>query len=339
MAHPRRIGLDIGSVRIKAAQCDRRGRVEHLASFPRAKPHEPVDIQEAEHIAEVLLRQGFQPGPVILACDPDHLRMEELDLPPISDRSAADRIVSSEIMRIAHWAHGTFEQAWWPIPAKTTHSATLSALVVASTHASAEALVEPIAATGLDVEALEIPAVAAARACAAKNKDKGMTCAVDIGWRSSELSARLNGDLVFVRTLPGSGISSIHDALGINTDDKLAVIERLSLSSEKHPWSTPALRRTFVEALNTLGLTLAEELQRSFSYISRRFPGCEPITTYIGGGGASIPGLPETVKSALGLEVTFATPGQLASCSVTGRRWQNDGALMTAIGLMMWGDN
>ena len=339
MAHPRRIGLDIGSVRTKAAQCDRRGRVEHLASFPRMKPHTPVDSQEAEYIAEVLLRQGFQPGPVILACDPDHLRIEELDLPPITDRSAVDRIVCSEIMRISHWAHGTFEQAWWPIPARAMHSTTNSALVVASTHASAEALVEPIAATGFDVEALEIPAIAASRACAAKQTAGGMVCSVDIGWRASKLSAHLDGDLVFVRTLPGSGISSLHEALSVNSQNQMAVIERLSLASDKHPWSTPTLRRTFLEALEALGLTLAEELNRSFSYISRRFPGSEPISIFVGGGGSSIPGLSETIRKALGLEVTLATPGQLASFSSNGRQWRNDCALMTAIGLMMWGGN
>jgi Tfp pilus assembly PilM family ATPase len=339
MAHPRRIGLDIGSVRTKAAQCDRRGQVERLASFPRENPHSPVDTHEAEHIAEVLMRQGFQPGPVVLACDPEHIRIEELELPPIADRPTADRIVASEIVRIAHWAPGTFEQSWWSVPPKTQHSATHSALVVASTHASAEALVQPIAATGFDVEALEIPAIAAVRACAANSSAKGMVCAVDIGWRSSELSARLDGELVFVRALPGSGISSLHEALGIDTDEKMTTIERLSSSSEKNPWSSPSLRRSFQAAIDTLGYTLADELNRSFAYISRRFQGCEPITTFVGGGGSSISGLAETIKSSLRVDITCATPGQLTPCPMIERRWRNDCALMTAIGLMLRGSS
>jgi len=335
MHHPPRIGLDVGSVRVKAAQCDRRGRIRRLASFPRLRPAQPVDTGEADHIAEVLQRQDFAPGPIVMAGPTQHVRIEELELPPIKERGALDRVVASELARITHWAPGTFEQAWWPIPAPAQR-ASGAALAVASTHASCEALVDPFASAGFDVEALDLRSLATARACEAGSSGTETKCVVDIGWAVSTLSVWIERELVYVRALPGSGMKSVADALGLHDDHASPVLERLTESTEEVPWGPSALNKSYRAEIRAAGGSLAVELERSYTYIARRFSISESIETFVCGGGANIPGLYESVHAGLGASIHRATPAMLPGGGQGCSRSINDSALVVACGLMLW---
>lgn len=335
MARSHRIGLDVGTVRIKAAQCDRRGRPTRLANFPRLRPGEPVDHDEALHIAEVLLRQDFRPGPIVLANPADHVRIEELEIPPIKDRAALDRVVGSEIARVTHWAPGTFEQAWWSIPSPPQR-ASGAALAVASTHANCEALIEIFSLAGFDVEALDLRPAATARACNTAADSAGAKCAVDVGWSASTLSVWIESELVYVRALPGSCMKSVADAMGINGENAPAVLERLRLATEDNPWGAPSLVKSYRAEVRNAGASLAAELERSYTYIARRFSIDDAIPTFVAGGGANLPHLLESIRGSLGLTALRATPGTLYQGVNAQSRWMDDSSLVTACGLMMW---
>ena len=108
------------------------------------------------------------------------------------------------------------------------------------------------------------------------------------------------------------------------------------LDWHRPPSGTTVPRPAVQRAAEGLRLTLANERERSFAYVSPRFPSCEPFSIFLGGGGAGLPGLTEFVRTSLGLEITHATPAQLAPCAQPARRWIDDSSLLTAIGLMMW---
>lgn len=330
-----RIGLDIGSVRVKAAQGDRSGRVRRLASIPRLHPGTPIGQDEAWHIGETLMRQGFVPGPIVLACPPEQVRIEELDLPPIRDAAAIERVVSAELARITHWAPGTFEQAWWLIPAPS-QSASGAALAAASTHSHAESFIEPFDSVGFDVEAVDLNPAATARACAARLAPEGLACAIDIGWRSSTLAVWIDAQLVFVRALPLSGVQSIAAALGLEPAEAATVLERLAQATDDAPWGSPALTRGFRLELRALGATLAAELERSYTYVARRFPEIECAATLVCGGGANLPGLVDGLCAGAGSRIVRATPGSLLEHGAGASRLADDPGLVAACGLMLW---
>lgn len=335
MNRPLRIGLDVGSVRVKAAQRDRFGRLRRLASFPRLRPAEPVDADETILIAEVLLRQGFHPGPIVMASPPEQVRIEELELPPIKERAALDRVVASELARITHWAPGTFEQQWWPIPAPAQRSSG-AALAVASTHASCESLIDPFDAAGFDIEALDLRSAATARACKVGAASGGTKCAVDVGWNTSTLSVWIENELVYVRMLPGSGMRSVARALGLDDSHAPAVLEQLTTASDESPWGPVGLNKAYRSEIRAAGASLAVELERSYTYIARRFADSEAIETFLCGGGANLPGLIESLHNSLGSTVVRATPAALFGPSAAASRWTEDSSLVVACGLMLW---
>lgn len=336
MVHPSRIGIDIGRMRVKAAQADRRGRIVRMASFPRCTPIEPAHADEASHIAETLLRQGFTPAPVVLASDRAQVRIEELALPVIEDETALSRIAASEVARVTHWAPGTFEFANWSIPTSSAQGSAANTLAVACTHANGEAAIEPLAAAGFDVEAIDVRSAALVRSCTTPEADSGMVCVADLGWEATCLSASLDGTLVFVRTLPSTGVKCIATGMELDPDYACAILERLCATNGFSTWGTEAVHRSFATRVQELGQMLSEELKRTFAYMAHRFPNASPISTFLCGGGARLPSIAETVHALSGLEVMVQTPMRSMSIADSAHRYSMDPSLICAMGLARW---
>jgi Tfp pilus assembly PilM family ATPase len=189
---------------------------------------------------------------------------------------------------------------------------------------------------GFDVEAVDLHPAATARACAARLAPEGLACALDIGWRSSTLSVWIDGGLVFVRALPGACVRDIGGALHLDRAEAPAVIERLACATDESPWGPPALTRGFRSQVRGLCATLAGELERSYTYLARRFPETESAVTFVCGGGAGLPGLIEGLGASIGTRILRATPSELIECGGGAARLGNDPGLVTACGLMLW---
>jgi len=331
-----RLGIDIGHVRTKAAQCDRRGNLTHLTSFPRQHPGGPVDEHEAFEIAETLARQGFTDTPVVLASDCTQERIEELSIPPIEDANATSRIVASELARVTHWAPGTFQFASWSIPNAPMQSGANAMLAVASTHEHCEAVVEPFAAVGFDIEAIDVRPSALARTFRSTDSNDAMVCVVDIGWQSTRLSVSQGHDVLFVRELPATGLGQIAESLGVEAQHAAPVLERLAAMPSGQHLGSASLTRDFQRCLEDRGSVLAEELNRTFAYIAHRFPSAETMTTALCGGGARFSLIAQKLRESVGRDIVIQSPMQIACGKGTTSRFAGDPSLVCAAGLALW---
>src|SRR5579872_5669252 len=84
LTRPGRIGLDVGSQWVKAAQFSKVGaqtRLTACAAFPRITPGSSATAAELNQIGSILRRQGFVGRDVIIPAPGDKLQSGILELP------------------------------------------------------------------------------------------------------------------------------------------------------------------------------------------------------------------------------------------------------------------
>lgn len=333
----RQIGLDIGGAWVKAAQCDRSGRIERATALPRVRPGVGVDADEAEMIAEALLRYGFEPSPVIIGLSVREVRLEEIEAPPVSDEQALDRIILGEVGRLSHWEPETYTAQWWRVPAPTRASAQDTFLSVAAPVATVDSAIEPLAAAGFDIQAVDLRASAAARLGAARVQSDQLVVMVDVGWSCVEIAAWLDQRLIFVRRLEDAGLAQVGTALPrVAMGDRL-VVESLAMSrgGPSHAWN--AARIGFLTAARRVGESLVSELNLTLVYLARRFPSAQRCDVLIAGGGARIDALIEPLATSPDVGARRAEPGQLIHFHPRAAAQACEPIFLPACGLALWG--
>lgn len=336
MRSRRQIGLDIGHAWIKAAMSDRSGRLTRIAALPRPRPGAALEFDEAAFIAETLLRQGFEPVPVVLGVSSDHVRLEELEAPVMLERSALDRIILGELSRLTHWEPGTFTGQWWPVPTSSRATATGGYLTVAAPTATIEALVEPLLDVGFDIMAVDLLTAATMRVCARGVGQDHLVMSVDIGFVGTEISALLDGSLVLVRRLPHAGLAEICKQLPDVPSGKATLLERLCTGQVRPSAASHALLASFGSSIHELTDMLREEIERTLAYLARRFPSASRCDVFLCGGGARIDPLVSTLAESPDV---LARRPELPACQPhIGRRWSNEPMCIAACGLALWGE-
>lgn len=334
----RQIGLDIGRTWVKAAQCDRRGRIDRAAAFPRVPGGTGVDQQEAVLIAESLLRRGFEPSPVVIGMNARDVRLEEIDAPPVSDEHALDRIILGEIGRLAHWQPDTYTAQWWRVPAPSRANAQDTFLSVAAPVTTVDAALEPLAGAGFDVQAVDLRIGAAARLCAAQAESDHLVVVVDVGWSCVEIAAWLDQRLVFVRRLEGAGLATSGASLPRVPMGEQVLVESLIMERGEcsHAWNVA--RAGFFAAARRIGESLVSELSLTQAYLARRFPSAERCEVLIAGGGARIEALIEPLAESSDVSARRADPGSLVSFHARAGAYAAEPILVPACGLALWGE-
>ncbi|MCC6679090.1 MAG: pilus assembly protein PilM [Phycisphaerales bacterium] len=350
------IGLDIGERWVKAIQLERAGatgpwRIAASARF-RRREAELTDAEVAR-IEEVLHRLGFTGRRIVMAARPRSLTSATITMPPASSGAPLDQIARAELARIARRDVSAVEVGWWPVPAPAgsrQHEST-HAMAAACARAGVEEIVAQFEAPGLEIEALDAPAWALARAARHMLRAEGarpeMCAVLDLGHSLATLVALRDGVPVYERSLEDLGVGTLEEDLrkkhGVSEEVAAHVIERIgaprapgvtSLIKGADPWSSEADEGS--RAVGDYLARVAREIAASITYLTHRYPAWPVEAVLCAGGGALIPGACEWLGQQTGLSTRPAAlaglfrPGDEPECP------PGDAALFQAAGLALY---
>jgi len=338
------IGLDFGSRYVKAAQLARLPngwRIEALAKVPRSDPAGPLTANEVLRVKSAIARQGFLGCRVVLAAPNDVATTNLLDLPPNSPDDSIEQMARMEVARVRRISPDSFEMSCWRAGGQAGGRNAGRVMAVACPHQQANQLLDLFEGAGFEVEALDAPPCALARACRTLLSEQGdIVPIVDIGWHAAWLLLLARGEVAYHRTLGDCGMGSlVAQAAGrFHLEPRAAeqLLEGVNLTSRQQP-------RPLGESDDQAGLEMArlarrhfhamiDELRTSLSYASSQHQG-KIGRLVLTGGCANMPGLAEHLAGKSGLEASVAAPADLAECDPSVLARSADAALTQAVGL------
>lgn len=156
---------------------------------------------------------------------------------------------------------------------------------------------------GLNLVALESPAVAMRRALAVSVAVTGSVMVVDMGEKYSDIVILHNGSIFFTRAMSVGG-ESLTRAISVNLGLDMASAEEYK---KAYGMKEMELEGKIKTALLPVFSAMAEEIRRAM--IAYREEWNRPIELLVmSGGGAHVPGLAEELTKVLGVEVQVIQP-------------------------------
>lgn len=193
------------------------------------------------------------------------------------------------------------------------HEGKSELLVAVARHGDVKALLDLLAAAGLDPRAVTLPGLAHGYALAAIPAQRPVAgeaiALVDLGHARTTVSVVVGGavperpQFEFTRTFGGGGVDllrAMEKDLRLSREEAAAVLrERGSLAEDADPELRAALARGLGPAIRELRQTLRGAAAKNHRVVSR---------AVISGGIARLPGLPEHLARELGMPVTLLEP-------------------------------
>lgn len=332
------IGIDIGPTGIRAVQLRCAGTRPALAAaaeIERAEPGRPLGDAEAERLAEVLRRQGFSGNRCVIAAPQEQLLTGVLDLPPRRSGAPVDVIAAAEMARTHKCDPAGLEVGLWEIAPPAGQKFTgAPCMVVAARAADLERPVESLERAGLEVIAIDAPALALQRSVTPAAPRAGAF--VSVGMGSSLVIAVRDGAVVLQRHLPEHGAAQLIRALAsrLSVDEQTVGVLVAQRQTLQTPWAdfeeAGATIRDFCESLR-------RELQLSLGYVSQKYPSsAADETVAFVGAGSEFPGVSAELSRVFGGSGVPVTLDRLADTS--GHDLHAGGVgLMLAAGLALHG--
>lgn len=311
------IGLDIDSHRISALQLSG-DQLSAVLSLPRSDTGDALSPGDVQRLVAALRRCGFHGRRVVLCVPAGSEQIDRLELPKNRPGVPFAQIAAAEMARIHRCDPQEVEVAFWNLPISTGLGT--SVLAAACLHQDAEALLDPLEAHGLLVQALDIRGWALARAIADWGKvADNITAAVDLGWDASTFVLLHEGTLVYQRTLETSGLQNLADSIQSEHGFTAEVIEHVlyELGCETDRCSEPGNARLHTAVAHQIEAhteAIAHELNLSMQYASDQYPDADLQHLLLTGNGVVIPGLAEQLGQLLDTTVVVVCLGELTSC-------------------------
>jgi Tfp pilus assembly PilM family ATPase len=328
---PGPIGIDLSGRTIRAAQLSGRPPAHRLSAWAQVPRRAEASMQdEAARLAGVLERQGFIGRTAVLAVPDLSLLTAVLDLPPRSSGAPVDQIALAEVSHMHRRDPASLELACWDLPLPTRGQEQSQAMAAACPHTDAEALLDAFEAAGFDIEALDVRAVALARACKALwAPEPAFTAVVDAGWDSALLSVVAGGVVIFERSLEACELRRLHSGLVAREGLPGPLADRL-IAGEAELAETGHADTAAKGLIDHYFQTLGEQLGLSLAYIAHRYPGRSIGRILVVGEGSAMRGLSDRLSAAVEAPVHIPAPEELA-------QGVGPGAILAgAIGLASW---
>jgi type IV pilus assembly protein PilM len=178
---------------------------------------------------------------------------------------------------------------------------TIDGLLIASPKEAVLTAIRAIEKAGLHVGRVDLGSFALLRA--ASYLDTNVEALVDIGAQVTTVIAHADGIPLIVRTVPRGG-SEITEALAgrLNIDREPAEDRKrkVGLNTDTDPEAAGVIREAVRPLIN--------EIRSSFAYLNTGERAARVARVLLAGGGAQLPGLLEALSAQLNVEVSFADP-------------------------------
>ena len=178
---------------------------------------------------------------------------------------------------------------------------TVRGLLVAAPKGPVLTAVHAVERAGLSVIRVDLTSLALLRAAA--RLDDQVEAIVDIGTQITTVVVHSDGIPLIVRTIPRGGAeltTAVSNRLAIPIAEAEERKCQVGLRPEKGPEVADAVREAIKPLLN--------EIRGSFAYLTTGGRHAQVSRLILSGGGAMLPGLPETLASQLDVEVDGADP-------------------------------
>lgn len=179
----------------------------------------------------------------------------------------------------------------------------LTVFAIAARNDLIDSYIKMFRLAGLDLAALESPAVSIKRSVSTSISDKSGIIVVDMGEKYSDIVGINNAKVYFTRSIPMGG-ESLTRAISLNLG--------LDMPSAEEYKKAYGLREMELEgkikaAILPVFNNMAEEIRRAMAYF-REDQQKAPDLLVLSGGGANLPGFAEELTRLLGIEVQVIQP-------------------------------
>jgi type IV pilus assembly protein PilM len=307
MAAPTLIGLDIGTMSIRAAETGRTKDGPVLANFGHA-PLPPGVVQGGvitdDKIVTAVLKElwsasKFRGRRVVLGVTNSQVVVREMavtNLPQHELRRALPFQVRDALPLPPEKSLLDF----CPLEEPGTNE-TVRGLLIAAPKDAVAGAVNATEKAGLHVERVDLASFALLRA--ASRLDEQVEAIVDIGARSTSVVVHRDGVPLIVRTIPRGG-AEVTDTVAGRLDREFGDAEelkcRIGMTSEEEPETASVIRDAVRPLIN--------EIRSSFAYLTSGERQVRVARLALSGGGCRLTGLREALADQLGLEVVYADP-------------------------------
>jgi type IV pilus assembly protein PilM len=304
MAATTAIGLDIGSVSIRAVEASRsKGGVIITNVAQALLPHGTVrgGVVQDDGTVTAALRQmwaatRFRTRRVTLGVSNPQVMVREMAVANVSRREL-------------HASLAYQVRDLLPLPVENTvldfhpladpgRDPTVRGLLVAAPKDAILKAVHAVERAGLFVERVDLASFALLRA--GSWMDGSVEAIVDIGAQATSVVVHTDGEPVIVRTIPRGG-AEITEAIAARLDTSVNEAESL----KRRVGLRPDEESETAQAIQGAVRPLISEIRNSFAYLTTGDRQVQVRRLVLAGGGSLLPGLADALRSELNVEVSY----------------------------------
>lgn len=304
------IGLDIGVGSIKLVAINKTGSGMVLEAIGEAKTP-TVDwlktdksgkaLAEVANAIKLLISDlKIRPAQAVTSLPEDEVVSRLIRLPPLKESEVRDAL--------------KFEaETFVPYPLdqvsidyevlEQDEAGRLTVFAIAARNELISQYVKLFKVLGIDLVALESPAVAIRRAATHSISDKLGIMLVDMGEKYSDIVSINQGKVYFTRAMPVGG-ESLTRAISINLGLDMASAEEYK---KAYGLKEMQLEGKIKNAITPVFSSMAEEIRRALASFREDHEKAADLLV-LSGGGANLPGLAEELTRLLGIEVQVIQP-------------------------------
>jgi len=304
------IGVDVGIGSIKVVELNKEGEELRLVSIGEVKTPR-VDWRKGDNkdkaIGEVakalksLLSDLRLRKKQVVACLPeDEIVSRLIRLPPLKDSEVRDAL-RFEAETFVPYPLSEVSLDYEVI--ETDDAGRLTIFAIAARNDLVASYVKLFKMAGLELIALESPAVAFRRIVNSSVSKTAGVMLVDMGEKYSDLIGINKGNVYFTRAMSVGG-ESLTRAISINLGLDMASADEYK---KAYGLKEMELEGKIKDSILPVFSSMAEEVRKAMAHF-REDQGKSPEILVLSGGGASLPGLAEEFTRVLGIEVQVVQP-------------------------------
>lgn len=303
-------GLDISPSSIKLIQAEKSGQGFVLKAFGETVVSLNLNsgverdlILAASAIKRLVADCRVTTKNVIIGLPESQVYSRVIELPPLNKHELANAIdFEAEQYIPVPLDQVQIQHAILKIPPKGSETAKMEVLLVAAQAKAVERLEAVISLANLVPLSLETELLAILRAVSSQLDDSGVL--IDIGENSTDLAVVLEGTLKQVYTI-GSGGAALTRAIAASLS--------LQLNQAEQYKRTYGLDKTQLEGRVASAIldpmaAIVNQIKRTLSFITQKYPDTPLRKAVITGGSALIPDMASYLADQLGLEVLLGDP-------------------------------